>query len=290
MSATAMLTSATLNPPNCAQLSSPQSGIAGEAAQQLLLRVRFRSAACARSAVARAGSVRAAVEAVPPAETPSAQKKSIRPGEKKGFIEEMRIRAMKLHTKDQAKEGEEETKERPLAKWEPTKEGLVQFLVDSKAVFDAMETIVRDGDLPVYRKFVNTGLERSDALAKDLAWFEAQGFAIPPPDEAGSSYAKYLTDLARTDTPAFICHFYNVYFAHSAGGRMIGRKVSEMLLEGREMAFYQWEGELQDLLAAVREKLNEVSEDWTREQKDHCLDETEKSFKYSGQLLRLLIS
>ena len=25
---------------------------------------------------------------------------------------------------------------------------------------------------------------------------------------------------------AFICHFYNVYFAHTAGGRMIGKKVT----------------------------------------------------------------
>ncbi|CAI7829630.1 unnamed protein product [Closterium sp. NIES-54] len=290
MSAAAMLTCASLHPPSCARLSSAQSSIAGEAAQPLALRVCFRSTALARSNAVRAGSVRSAVEAVPTPETPSSEAKKFRPGEKKGFIEEMRIRAMKLHTKDQAKEGEEETKERPLAKWEPTKEGLVQFLVDSKAVFDAMESVVRDSDLPVYRKFLNTGLERSDALAKDLAWFESQGFKIPPPDEAGSSYAKYLAELARSDTPAFICHFYNVYFAHSAGGRMIGRKVSEMLLEGREMAFYQWEGELPDLLAAVREKLNEVAEDWTREQKDHCLEETEKSFKYSGQLLRLLIS
>ncbi|CAI5502571.1 unnamed protein product [Closterium sp. Naga37s-1] len=269
MSAAAMLTCASLHPPSCARLSSPQSGVAGEAAQPLLLRVRFRSTALARSNAVRAGSVRAAVEAVPTPETPSSEAKKFRPGEKKGFIEEMRIRAMKLHTKDQAKEGEEETKERPLAKWEPSKEGLVQFLVDSKAVFDAMETVVRDSDLHVYRKFLNTGLERSDALAKDLAWFESQGFKIPPPDEAGSSYAKYLAELARSDTPAFICHFYNVYFAHSAGGRMIGRKVgrtiacvgdaaggardgvlpvgwdpevSEMLLEGREMVFDQWEG------------------------------------------------
>ena len=39
--------------------------------------------------------------------------------------------------------------------------------------------------------------------------------------------------LAATNPPEFICHFYNVYFAHSAGGKMIGRKVSEMCLNGR---------------------------------------------------------
>lgn len=28
--------------------------------------------------------------------------------------------------------------------------------------------------------------------------------------------------------PAFICHYYNHYFAHTAGGRMIGAKVSQV--------------------------------------------------------------
>jgi hypothetical protein len=40
------------------------------------------------------------------------------PGESKGFVEEMRFVVMKLHTKDQAKEGEKEVKEpeeRPVA-------------------------------------------------------------------------------------------------------------------------------------------------------------------------------
>jgi len=72
---------------------------------------------------------------------------------------------------------------------------------------------------------VNTGLERTQALAKDLAHFESQGFQIPAPGKAGTEYAEYLTQLAHSNPPAFICHFYNVYFAHTAGGRMIGKKV-----------------------------------------------------------------
>ena len=39
--------------------------------------------------------------------------------------------------------------------------------------------------------------------------------------------------------PAFVCHFYNHYFAHTAGGRMIGKKMAAMLLEGHELHFYQ---------------------------------------------------
>lgn len=36
---------------------------------------------------------------------------------------------------------------------------------------------------------------------------------------------RLLQRLAKEDPPAFLCHFYNIYFAHSAGGRMIGKKV-----------------------------------------------------------------
>lgn len=74
-------------------------------------------------------------------------------------------------------------------------------------------------------EFRNTGLERSENLAKDLEWFKEQGHAIPEPSSPGTKYAQYLEELSENDPPAFICHFYNTYFAHSAGGRMIGRKV-----------------------------------------------------------------
>lgn len=39
------------------------------------------------------------------------------------------------------------------------------------------------------------------------------------------AYSRLLKELAANDPPAFICHYYNFYFAHTAGGRMIGNKV-----------------------------------------------------------------
>ncbi|PKU84178.1 Heme oxygenase 1, chloroplastic [Dendrobium catenatum] len=41
--------------------------------------------------------------------------------EVKGFVDEMRAVAMKLHTRDQAKEGEKEPEGKPVAKWEFTR-------------------------------------------------------------------------------------------------------------------------------------------------------------------------
>lgn len=202
----------------------------------------------------------------------------------------MRFVAMKLHTRDQSSEGEKPAAEKPLAKWEPSVEGYLRFLVDSKIVYDTMESIVDRAVHPSYAEFRNTGLERAAALEKDLEWFKSEGHEIPEPGEPGVSYASYLNELAEKDPPAFICHFYNVYFAHSAGGRMIGKQVGEKILNGRELEFYKWDGDLKVLLAGVKEKLNKVAEDWSREEKNHCLQETEKSFKRSGKILRLIVS
>ncbi|XP_016579594.1 heme oxygenase 1, chloroplastic isoform X2 [Capsicum annuum] len=87
--------------------------------------------------------------------------------------------------------------------------------------------VVCHATLPFYfdAEFRNTGLERSEVLAKDLEWFRQQGHAIPEPSTPDVSYARYLEELSEKDPRAFICHFYNTYFAHSSGGRMIGRKI-----------------------------------------------------------------
>ena len=139
-------------------------------------------------------------------------------------------------------------------------------------------------------------MERCANLAKDLKWFKEEGHAIPEPSSPGLNYAKYLKELSESDEQAFICHFYNIYFAHSAGGRMIGKKitdqihVAEKLLNKKELEFYKWDGNLSQLLQNVRDKLNKVTEGWTEEEKKHCLAETEKTFKMSGEVLRLILS
>ena len=94
--------------------------------------------------------------------------------------------------------------------------------------------------------------------------------------------------------------------------------MAEKILNRKELEFYKWDGDLSELLQNVRDKLNKVAEvcrlsctfscsllygngnlfvrvaflsqSWTREEKNHCLEETEKSFKYSGEILRLILS
>lgn len=50
----------------------------------------------------------------------------------------------------------------------------------------------------------------------------------------------------------------------------------------------QYDGDFRAKLDDVRAQLNAVAEGWTREEKDSCLEETDKSFKYSGGLLRTI--
>jgi len=213
---------------------------------------------------------------------------------KKGFVDQMRAVAMKLHTPQQSKKGKKEAteeQERPVSQWKPTLEGYLRFLVESKAVYDRMESIVAEApDDTAYHAFKNTGLERGAKLKEDIDWLAKEhNLEVPVATGDGSEYADHLEQLAKTDTPAFICHFYNVYFAHSAGGRMIGRKVSEAVLEGKELNFYQWD-DLQGSLSNTKEKLNAEADKWTKDQKEHCLNETAESFKKSGALLRYVTS
>uniref|UniRef100_A0A2P2JG63 Uncharacterized protein n=1 Tax=Rhizophora mucronata TaxID=61149 RepID=A0A2P2JG63_RHIMU len=240
------------------------------------------------------------------------------PGESKGITEEMRFVAMRLHnikgkythktnhtsddddddysnthdsTNDDASEIAEadEAAEGDLGTWVPSMEGFVKYLVDSKLVFDTVERIVDKSDDVTYTYFRKTGLERSKALAMDLERFSHDGVAIPEPSTLGVSYAKYLKELAQKSAPLFLCHFYNIYFSHIAGDQVIARQVSRNLLEGRELELYRWDGDVQELLKGVREKLNILSEHWSRDVKNRCLKEATKSFKYLGQIVRLIM-
>lgn len=212
---------------------------------------------------------------------------------KQGFIGEMRAVAMKLHTRDQAPaEGGQKASPRPMPTWHPTREGFVRFLAESRAVYAAFEEIMARAEHPEYIQFQKTGLDRVAAIDKDLAWFKSTyGIDAPelPADSPGLAYAAKLRALAASDPPAFVCHYYNYYFAHTAGGRMIGSKVSSMILDNVELEFYKYDGDVAPLLDAVRAKINTLSEHWSREQKDHCLQETAATFKYSGSLMPFIM-
>ena len=209
------------------------------------------------------------------------------------FIDELRSYAMRLHTKEQApKEGQAES---PKEKepWKPTREGYLQFLLESREVYRAFEAITHSGAASFDGKFVNTGLERTSALDADIEYMQKH-FEMNPQvtliDGPGQSYARFLHELSSSSPPAFLCHYYNFYFAHTAGGRMIGAQVSKSVLDGWMGEFYKWDGDVRKLLDSVRGSINNVADSWSEEEKQACIEETPRTFEYSGKLLRCLTS
>ncbi|KAI3842418.1 hypothetical protein MKW92_022592 [Papaver armeniacum] len=179
------------------------------------------------------------------------------------FVEELRSVAMKLHVKDPSRKGgNNETMAQILMKESLHYMGMLNFLLIAKLSTmhlrksSRMQTI-----LLVNAELRNTGLERSGAIAKDLEWFtEEMGIQIPPPTTAGIAYANFS-------------HFYNIYFGLAAGGRMLGKRLSE-------------------LLQNAREKLNKVAQvtGAGKKRKISVWKKAEISFKYSEDIMKLIIS
>lgn len=231
------------------------------------------------------------------------------PGESKGITEEMRFVAMRLRnlkckkyppshnsdsdcedsSNDDVEQEQEVKQDSDGETWKPSMDGFVKYLVDSQLVFNTVERIVDDSNDVAYAYFRKTGLERSGGISRDLEWFSEQGIIIPEPSTPGVSYAKYLEELAEKSAPLFLSHFYNIYFSHIAGGQVIERQVSEKILDGRKLEVYRWEGDPEEMLKDVREKLNMLGEHWTRDERNKSLKEAAKSFKFLGQIVRLII-
>ncbi|XP_057786293.1 probable inactive heme oxygenase 2, chloroplastic [Salvia miltiorrhiza] len=247
----------------------------------------------------------------PNGQTPSPVKRRRRryrkqyPGEVNGITEEMRFVAMKLRNNGKPKsrrassvgskrDGEDLKIESEKGgnngeAWQPSIEGFMKYLVDTKLVFTTVERIVDESTDVSYVYFRRTGLERADRISRDLEWLREQGNEIPEPSNPGATYVQHLEELAEKSPPLFLCHFYNIYFSHIAGGQVISRKVSDMLFGGRELEIYKWDGDAEELLRGVREKLNALGEHWSRDEKNRCLRETTKAFRFLGQIVRLII-
>jgi len=65
------------------------------------------------------------------------------PREPNGFVEEMRFVVMKIHPRDQVKEGKSDSNDL-VSTWNFTIEGYLKFLVDSKLVFETLERIINE--------------------------------------------------------------------------------------------------------------------------------------------------
>lgn len=208
-----------------------------------------------------------------------------------GFIDtELRGAAMRLHTRKQApKEGQAEEKAPRSAEPYVTKhEDYLAFLVDSQAVYQAFEDVVEQ--LPEMAPFRNTGLERTGPLEIDIEFMVKEyGLERPEVGPMGAGYAEEIRRIANEGTvPELMCHYYNHYFAHTAGGRMIGKRMAALLLNKKTLEFYKWDGDINEIKVRVKDDIEKMADSWTREEKDECVDATAATFRYGGGMNSLL--
>jgi len=204
---------------------------------------------------------------------------------------ELRDVAMKLHTREQApREGQAPAPHKPAEPYVPTRDDYLAFLVDSQHVYYALDEVVQS-NLELAGRFSNTGLERTQELEKDIQFMvEKYGLVRPEVGSVGRRYAEELRGMVVTKEgvtegiPEFICHYYNFVFAHLAGGRMIGKQMSKLLLDGETLEFYQWEGDVNAKKAEVKDSIEDLARTWTREERNKCVDATAGAFRGGGAI------
>ncbi|KAJ1481406.1 hypothetical protein T484DRAFT_1954368 [Baffinella frigidus] len=214
-------------------------------------------------------------------------------GKEKPFTLQMRDAAMALHTFSQApREGKvrDMTADTVVEQWEASQSEFMQFLVDSREVYAAFDEMVVK---PENNIFENSGLERVEAINKDIILINTKwGLPTPAPNQAAVDYAAFVKTLS---PQAFVTHFYNFYFAHTAGGMSIGKKVMDGSFEGHMFDFYQWyepSGEpanVKALLQTTRNKIDKFADGWTDAQKKESLGHTADTFVRSQALLDVLV-
>lgn len=205
------------------------------------------------------------------------------------FIEtELRRTAMKLHTRSQApKEGKAEEKKSFNPDYVTTHEDYLAFLVDSKHVYEAFEEAVNSDKYPELTVFRNTGLERTVGLEKDIQFIVKEYNVVRP--EVGTMGKNYSSEIKRivgenNSLPEFMCHFYNFYFAHTAGGIFIGKKMSSLLLDKKTLEFYKWDGNINEIKHTVKTDIEALAATWSSEEKAQCVDATGATFRFGGAL------
>lgn len=204
------------------------------------------------------------------------------------ILEELRNVAMKLHTREQSpKEGEAEAPaDKPAEPYVPTQKDYLQFLVDSNAVYVVLEDIVNNNE-QLSSMFSNSGIERTQALETDISYMcDKYNLERPEVGCPGGMYAKELKAMVKNDDdiPEFMCHYYNYYFAHLAGGRMIGKQMSKLLLDGETLEFYKWGEDVNKLKARVKEQIEVMAKPWSRDERDKCINATAGAFRGGGGL------
>ena len=154
-----------------------------------------------------------------------------------GFVNgEMRAAAMKLHTRDQAPKEGQQPAQKPVSVWAPGRADYLRFLVDSREVYRCMDDLV--ATTPAYAPFRNSGSSASPRSTPTSRGSPPRASrrrrsASPAPTTSRCCAA------SRRAAPRS-CATSTTSTLRTAGGLMIGKKMSDALLDGRTLEFYKW--------------------------------------------------
>ena len=104
--------------------------------------------------------------------------------------DDLRAYAMKLHTRDQSPREGQQPAQTPITQWEPSRGNYLSFLVDSLKVYETLEAITHE--YPVLDPLRVTGLERSEALRKDIEWMVNYDKTLIVPSCGAGNYFSYF--------------------------------------------------------------------------------------------------
>ena len=199
---------------------------------------------------------------------------------------DLRGAAMKLHkrSKESSREDKVDTNVKGISGC--TLQNYRCFLETSLQVYQALEDVTSKDER--YLSLMEGGHARVKGIKADLQHFDQIGVTAGPdtgPDEVGQEYAQFLTDLSRSSPPRFLCHYYNHYFAHTAGGMQIGNSLRSSILQGRQLEFYKYPGSVRDVMDDLKLRIDEMYETMSEEEKELAREETGNCFGYGGRVL-----
>ncbi len=116
---------------------------------------------------------------------------------------------------------------RHLFKGTLPRDGYVAFIRALYPVYEALEEAMAAASAdPAVRMAYDPTLNRTAALAKDLAWFAGPDWASLPVAAPAAAYAAHLRTLASRAPAGLTAHAYVRYLGDLSGGQLMGKRVA----------------------------------------------------------------
>lgn len=116
---------------------------------------------------------------------------------------------------------------RHLFKGTLPRDGYVAFIRALYPVYEALEAAMASATAdPAVGMAYDPTLNRTAALARDLAWFAGPDWASLPVAAPAAAYARHLRDLATRAPAGLTAHAYVRYLGDLSGGQLMGKRVA----------------------------------------------------------------